>query len=52
MKYITDLIGDEYLNWTNQHVLISSPTGSGKTTFILKKLLPRAIEQGKYILYL
>lgn len=53
MQYITDLIGDEYRNWEiGENILISSPTGSGKSTFVLKKLLPHAIENGKYVVYL
>lgn len=53
MKYIADVVGDDYLYWEpDKPVLISTPTGSGKTTFVLKKLLPHAIEQGKVILYL
>lgn len=52
MAYLADEIGDEYLNWDQHHVLISTPTGSGKTTFILKKLLPRAIAARKYIVYM
>ena len=52
MTYISDIIGQDYLNWNNQYILISSHTGSGKTTFILNQLLPHAIKQNKYILYL
>lgn len=53
MRYITDIIGDDYLNWdSGESILISTPTGSGKSTFVLKKLLPHAIAAGKHILYL
>ena len=53
MKYIADIIGEDYLQWkTGENILISTPTGSGKSSFILKKLLPHAIKQGKHILYL
>lgn len=52
MKYVENLINDEYLRWNvGEKVLISSQTGSGKTTFILKKLLPYAISQNKKIVY-
>lgn len=53
MRYITDIIGDDYLNWdSGESILISTPTGSGKSAFVLKKLLPHAISKGKHILYL
>ena len=32
-------------------ILISSPTGSGKTHFVLKKLFPKAVELQKHIIY-
>ena len=53
MEYIAEKIGDNYQEWKNGDVVfISSPTGSGKTTFILKKLLPYLAEKGQRILYL
>ncbi len=55
MRYVSDVIGDQYLEWEKdpaKPVLISSPTGSGKTSFVLKKLLPHAISQNKCIVYL
>ena len=52
MRYISDIIKDEFKQWTNHKpILISAPTGSGKTTFILKNLLPYVKEQGKYLVY-
>ena len=52
MRYISDIIKDEFKQWTNHKpILISAPTGSGKTTFILKHLLPYVKEQGKYLVY-
>lgn len=53
MEYIAEKIGDNYQEWKNGDVVfIFSPTGSGKTTFILKKLLPYLAEKGQRILYL
>lgn len=53
MKYLADQIGEEYQNWKNQDiVLITAPTGIGKTTFILKILLPYIMKQGGRMLYL
>lgn len=40
MTYIADAIGNEYKEWgAGELIFISAPTGSGKTTFILKKYL-------------
>ena len=41
MEWLTNRIGEEYKRWTNRDkVFIASPTGSGKTYFILKQFLP------------
>ena len=51
-RYVTDLIGDEYLDWkTGDKVLISTPTGSGKSTFVIASLLKTAVENKKHIVY-
>ncbi len=51
-QYVTDIIGDDYLNWKlRDKIVISTPTGSGKTTFILKKLLRNAAAQNKHLVY-
>ena len=51
--YISDVIGNEYLKWNPEtKVFISSPTGTGKTTFITKSLFPFAVENKKRIVYL
>lgn len=39
-KYLADLIGDGYKTWGNKKVFITAPTGMGKTTFVLEKLIP------------
>ena len=52
MKYLTDLIGDKYRKWGNRKILISAPTGLGKTTFIVKILLPYLQSQGRKLLIL
>lgn len=52
MQYIEEKIGSKYKNWVNGNViLISAQTGTGKTSFILRTLLPFAKENGKHILY-
>ena len=51
--FVSDIIGDEYTNWKGgDNVLISTLTGSGKTTFVFEKLLPFAAEHKKHIVYL
>lgn len=53
METVSDLIGNDYQNWRfGDIVTISTPTGSGKTTFILKTLLDWAISHRNAILYL
>ena len=52
-KYIAEAIGDDYLHWQpGDSILLSAPTGSGKTTFVLKNLLPYCASRGEKILYL
>lgn len=52
-KYISYKIGEEYKSWKeNDIILISSQTGSGKSHFILHKLLPYCIQKELKILYL
>lgn len=50
-QYMTSMIGDDYKNWKGI-VVFDAGTGSGKTYFILKVLLPWAHEQSKRILFL
>lgn len=54
MAYLADSIkAEEVDSWKpGDTIVINSPTGSGKTTFILSVLLPRAIKEGKHILFL
>lgn len=52
-KYITDVIGNEYETWgQGDIVFITSPTGSGKSTFIFEIYLKWCIENKFKILYL
>jgi len=52
MKYVADYIGEEYKSWAGgEHIIISAPTGSGKTSFILNELLPFAASRKKRICY-
>ena len=50
---LAEIIGDEYQEWgAGDTVLLKAPTGTGKLYFILHMLLPYAIENGEYFLYL
>ena len=51
--FITDIISETYKLWQlGTLVLISAPTGIGKTFFILNVLLPYAMENGVEILFI
>lgn len=42
-QYVDEGIGDDYKEWNcNTCVIISTPTGSGKNTFIMDKLIPQS----------
>lgn len=50
---VTEKIGDEYMQWSPcSKIFISAPTGSGKTYFVLHKLLPYVVQKNQRILYL
>lgn len=52
-QYISDEIGDDYLNWgKGDIILITAQTGTGKSSFVLRQLLVKAIVDGTKILYL
>ncbi len=58
-RYISEGIGDDYKTWKTaiagkqaSRVFIESPTGSGKTSFIIDKLLTYAIEERRSIIYI
>ena len=61
MNFIADSIGKGYKEWKfgdeegvvkGDNIFISSPTGRGKTSFIIREFLPYLAEQGKSLLYL
>lgn len=65
MMYISDIIGEDYKTWGGVQALdrsklwkqgdivfITSPTGTGKSTFVFRDLLKYYHENGKRILYL
>lgn len=39
-KYLTELLGEKYFEWRGKKILLTAPTGIGKTNFILKVFLP------------
>lgn len=51
--YLKDIVGNTYKQWKRgEWVFISSPTGTGKTTFVLDQLVPEAKSMGKEVLML
>ena len=53
METLTQIIGNEYEEWRpGNRIYITTPTGSGKTYFVLHVLLKYAVETNKRILYL
>lgn len=53
MKRLSDDIGVKYSEWEDgECIFISSPTGSGKTYFVLNVLRPFLIERNRKALYL
>ena len=52
MKYIVDIIGNDYENWkAGDSIIISAQTGTGKSTFVLNTLLRNAIAHDKHVVY-
>lgn len=51
--YVSEVIKDDYKNWNvGDCIFLEAPTGAGKTTFILKQLLPYVKKLNAEILYL
>lgn len=51
-KYLSDLIGDAYIRWGKKKVILTAPTGMGKSTFIISVLLPYLQARGMKLLIL
>ena len=51
-KYISDLVGNDYISWKDTRIIFNAGTGCGKTQFILRVLIPFYLKQNKKILYL
>ena len=48
--YVSDAIGNDYMNWkSGDDIIISFPTGTGKTYFVLNVLVPYAKKINKKI---
>ena len=51
-EYISDRIGDTYKGWSpKDHIVITAPTGSGKTHFVVNVLIPYAFSQKKKLVF-
>lgn len=51
-KYLAEQIGDDFWEWNGKKILISAPTGMGKTTFVVRVLLDHLRKRGKKLLIL
>lgn len=52
-KYFSEVIKEEYKDWTDGHIIfLSGYTGSGKSTLVLEGIVEYAAREGKRILYL
>lgn len=52
-RFLSDVVGDDYKTWDDRKIiLITAATGSGKSYFILHKLLKWIASKGKRLLYL
>lgn len=53
-KYLSDIIDENAIDkWTcGNNIVINTPTGSGKTTFVFNRLLPYAAKRGMYLVYI
>lgn len=52
IDYLSNVISESYKEWGSRKIFLNAPTGSGKTTFILKRLLPYYKEQNYKLLIL
>lgn len=39
-KYLSELIGEQYHEWQGKKILLTAPTGMGKTNFVMNVFLP------------
>lgn len=51
-KWVSDLISDNYIKWSNKIILLACGTGRGKTTFALEIYCKYLLSIGKKVLYL
>lgn len=49
-RWVSDGLKNHFKTWTHQRpVLLNAPTGHGKNTFIMKTLIPYAMETGQHV---
>ncbi|MCM1251690.1 MAG: DEAD/DEAH box helicase family protein [Clostridium sp.] len=50
--HIGELLDEEYKSWNGKKIILTAPTGTGKTTFVIETLLPYVRERKKKMLIL
>lgn len=51
--FFSDIVGNDCDAWkAGESIFVDAPTGSGKTFFILNQLVPKAVSEGKEVLFL
>ena len=51
-KYLAELIGNEFMEWTGKKIMINAPTGMGKSTFVVEVLLQYLRQCGEKMIIL
>lgn len=46
-KYLSEIIGDSFYEWDGKKVILKAPTGAGKTTFVLNRVIPYYFSKNK-----
>lgn len=52
VEWVSELIGDDYMDWFGRFILLGCGTGRGKTYFALNVYVKWLLTQGKTVLYL
>lgn len=50
--FLSDIVGNDYLSWSNERIIFDAGTSSGKSYFCINVLAKYAAKNGKKLLYL